>query len=537
MERVEVPGFRDVRLRCLSRPSLDNRNADRHCLSRPGAVSLEVEDRMDSPIDIFTRIKRFVYRDPKNLPAVPRYAVRSIQFLLSAWSEFTRNHGLIRASGLAYSTLLALVPLVVVVFSLFSAFGGLAAFRDQIQRAIVNLLVPTRHDEIISYLNRFQENARTLGIVGFVSFGLTSVFLLSTIRKNFNEIWGVQAEHGVMKSIGTYTSVLVLGTLLIGASFALSTWINSRLGEIEIRQITAAVQFFVRLFPTVFMLVAFLLMITQVPAERVQFSSALLGAAVGAGLWEAAKAFFAFWVETSTRNSVIYGSLALIPIVLLWLYVGWNIVLFALEVSYVHQHIQRSTAENYVPVTCHSERLLLGLGLFMNIAKSFHEGRETATLAELSNRFLVSPSEIDSIMRRFAAHRLVIPTGGQKAGYVPARSLESIRLAEIVQVLSGGVSARLEERFTEDPEAIRLACGIVNAGNAVMDGLTVHDAITGHSTDYIDLGGAEYRDAGCAETEPPGRESGPAGHGDTAGQSSRQGGDARSPVDAGREGG
>lgn len=491
---------------------------------------------MDGPIDIVTRIKRFVYRDPKNLPRVPRYAVRSIQFLLSAWSEFTRNHGLIRASGLAYSTLLALVPLVVVVFSLFSAFGGLAALRDQIQRAIVNLLVPTRHEEIISYLNMFQENARTLGIVGFVSFGLTSVFLLATIRKNFNEIWGVQAEYGLMKNIGTYTSVLVLGTLLIGASFALSTWFNSRIGEIEIRQITAVVQFFVRRFPTVFMLVAFMLMITQVPAERVQFSSAMLGAAVGAGLWEAAKAFFAFWVETSTRNSVIYGSLALIPIVLLWLYVGWNIVLFALEVSYVHQHIQRSTAENYVPVTCHAERLLLGLGLFLRIAKRFQEGRETATLAELSNRFLVSPSEIDSIMRTFASLRLVIPTAGQRTGYVPARPLESIRLSEIVQALSGTVSARLEERFSEDPEALRLACGIVSAGNAAIESLTVHDAVISREADITDLTDPEHRLAGCVDAEPPDAESGSAGQGSAPERASRRERQPHTSVDAGHEG-
>ena len=443
------------------------------------------------------RASRFLKKNPENLPRFSRDLVRPIQFIMNTWKEFVRDHGPIRASGLAYSTLLALVPLVVVVFSLFSAFGGLDNLITQIQSSLVKILIPTRQDEILKYINQFTSNARALGILGSLTFVITSVLLLSSIERNFNEVWGTHVDFGLLKRFSTYTTVLVVGSLLIGVSFALTAWINSFLQNLGISQLTTLVEFLIRLFPTLTILAAFMLMITQIPATSVQLGSAFLGSAVGAVLWELAKIGFSAWADSSVRNSVIYGSLALIPIFLLWLYVAWNIILFALEVSFVHQHIQKSATEDYLEIKSSSEQILLGLGVFLSISRPYNEGKDVPTLKDLSNEFLISPSDIDEVVHIFASHRLLLPLQEQRWGYVPGRSLDRIFIAEIIRILNGTLSPEMQKQFVCEPAALDLVNSFVRGGFETLHRITIADLIriepeaTENTADCVD----EVRDS------------------------------------------
>ena len=96
---------------------------------------------------------------------------------------------------MAYSSLLALVPLSALVFSLLTAFGAFDKLKESIQELIFSQLLPTRQNEIIEYINIFIENTKTLGVVGLLLFTLTSVFLISNIQGNFNDIWNVRKKR------------------------------------------------------------------------------------------------------------------------------------------------------------------------------------------------------------------------------------------------------------------------------------------------------------------------------------------------------
>ena len=109
--------------------------------------------------------------------------------LKRVFQEFRKDQCLVRASGLAFASLIALVPLSALLFSLFSSVGSFTDLIENLQGFLIRQLVPASQEEIMVYVRRFVENTRALGVIGLLFFLVTSVFLLSTIRNTFNAVW------------------------------------------------------------------------------------------------------------------------------------------------------------------------------------------------------------------------------------------------------------------------------------------------------------------------------------------------------------
>lgn len=245
-----------------------------------------------------------------------------------------------RASGLAFASLIALVPLSALLFSLFSAVGSFTDLVENLQGFLIRQLVPASQEEIMVYVRRCVENTWALGVVGLVFFLVTSVFLLAT-----------------------YLSVLIVGGFLISIGLNLTGMLRSLLARSVLSELERTMPLLLGLFPSLFIFAALLLMIRFIPAGKVQTRSALLGTAVGAVLWEVARRIFFLWVTYVIRLSIVYGSLAAIPIFLIWLSVAWAIVLGALEIAFVHQHGRKGwSGKRRVPDKLSRDHLILATG-------------------------------------------------------------------------------------------------------------------------------------------------------------------------------
>ena len=119
--------------------------------------------------------------DVRVLPLWERAAVRFIQFVQATWSQLATDKVIIRASGLAYSSLLAAVPLVAVGFALFSAFGAFDDVKQKVQDFLFTQFLPTSQDEIVVYFNQFADGASKMGLIGFLFLVLASILLLDNI--------------------------------------------------------------------------------------------------------------------------------------------------------------------------------------------------------------------------------------------------------------------------------------------------------------------------------------------------------------------
>jgi membrane protein len=394
--------------------------------------------------------------DVSTLPLFQRAAIRFVQFSIGVWEQFRRDTIVIRASGLAYSSLLATVPLIAVIFSVLAAFGALDDLQVKVQEFLLSNFLPTQHDEITGMLDQFTSNTAKLGFLGFVFLSVAAILLLDSIENNFNDIYHVTSRRRIIAKITAYTAVLVFGTLFIGASLSISARIQAMLmggGMVDLSWVTRQLSW---LFPLVLAFLAFLLLYQVVPYTRVRFKSALLGAAIAAVFFEVAKHLFADWVGQSVRYSTIYGSLAVVPIFLIWLYVTWIVVLLGLEIAFTHQHFLTLLRSRAVRGGPEGDRAGMGLRLFTLVAQRFDAGGDPPTLDQLSRRLLVPMEVAEKRIRRLVEVGLIrrVILGSDGEGIVPARPPDQVLVCEVIeafqpQMMDPGPNRCVEETVNE----------------------------------------------------------------------------------------
>ena len=411
--------------------------------------------------------------DIRTLPLVQRTVVRLIQFLIGLWEQFIRDKVIIRASGLAYSSLLATVPLIAVIFSVLTAFGALDELQVKVQKFLLSNFLPTQQDEMLALVEQFTVNTTKLGFLGFVFLTLAAILLLDSIESNFNDIFHVTSRRRLVSKITAYTSVLVFGTLLIGTSLSISARIETALLRgmgLDLSWISRQLGW---LFPLVLAFFAFLFLYMVVPFTRVRFKSAVIGAATSAVLFEVGKHLFADWVGQSVRYSTVYGSLAVVPIFLIWLYITWIVVLIGLEIAFTHQHFMTLLRSRAVRDGPEGDRVGTGLRLFTLVAQRFETGEDPPTCDQLSRRMLVPLDTVENRINRLDEVGLIrrVALGSDTEGVVPARPPDSVIVSEVIeafqpQLMDPGPNRAVEEAVND------VLGGFLNAGHESVGDLT-----------------------------------------------------------------
>jgi len=230
------------------------------------------------------------------------------------------------AGFLAYVSLMSLVPLVVVMFSVMTAFPIFSDVRQIIESFVYSNFVPTASDIVQQYITGFVDNASKMSVVAISFLFMLALLLISAIDKSLNRIWRVKDKRRLVTAFSMYWMVLTLGPVLVGSGIAVSSYLVSLVsfGEYDV---IGTVNIFVRLLPLLTSIAAFVLLYTLVPNTVVPIKFALLGAVLAAFLFEFAKKAFVIYVTELPSYQAIYGALAIIPILFLWVYLSWLIVL------------------------------------------------------------------------------------------------------------------------------------------------------------------------------------------------------------------
>jgi len=230
------------------------------------------------------------------------------------------------AGYLSYVCLMSLVPLMVVMLSVMTAFPLFAELQQSIEQFVYQNFVPAAGDVVQHYLSGFVANASKMSAVAVSFLFVAALLLISSIDKTFNNIWRVNDKRRTITSFAMYWMVLTLGPILVGASIALSSYLVS-IVSVDEYDVLGLFDVFLRLLPLLSSIVAFVILYMAVPNKAVPFKFALAGAAVAGVLFELAKKAFALYIAAFPSYQVIYGALATIPIIFLWVYVSWLIVL------------------------------------------------------------------------------------------------------------------------------------------------------------------------------------------------------------------
>lgn len=339
-----------------------------------------------------------------------------------------------RAAGLAFSSLFALVPLSAFVVAVLSAFGAFDPLIDEAQQALLQQLVPAVHEEVFASIRQFASNTRALGFLGFFIFLGTAVLLLRNINISMNAIWGFRTRRGVWAKVASYTTIIVIGTTLISASFAVGPIVQSVILAAW-PETAQATWFRSYVLPPLFLFVTLFSLNILVPAGKVRSGSAALGAGVSVVIWELAKRLFVFWTTSVMRLNLIYGSLAVLPIFLIWLYLTWFFVLIGVEVAYVFQHRSESASEETAdtargPI---SDVLDGCVQIALEVGRHYRVGLPPVTREDLDYR--LGAVTADRVRVSLAESGLFLDTDH---GLLPARDIASITIGDVVDTVIAG---------------------------------------------------------------------------------------------------
>ena len=240
------------------------------------------------------------------------------------------------ASSLAYTSLIALVPLIAIGIAIFSAFPVFDSVRAQLADFLFQNLTPAFEEEIRSYLEVVVKNSGQLGTVGVSGIAITAILLLSTIEDSFNYIFKVTQPRRIATKITLYWTVITLGPLLLGTAFSMRGYLYTLQKFVDADGETSQM-FFSYLIPPLMTVAALMLIYILVPNKK---------AIVAVILFAFLRMGFGSFVMSNTTYSTLYGALAIIPIFLIWMYLSWAVVLFgAVVTASLDEYIQLNKTE------------------------------------------------------------------------------------------------------------------------------------------------------------------------------------------------
>ncbi len=247
--------------------------------------------------------------------------------------RFSEDRLGVTASSLTFTTIIALVPLVTVALAVFTAFPMFAKFQDVLQKWLVDSLIPDNiARQVLGYLTQFAGKANKLGTAGVALLLGTALALILTIDHTLNNIWRVRTSRSFGQRVLVYWAAITLGPLLLGVSLTLTSYaISASKGLVGV--LPVSVQLLLDIFQLLLMGWGMAALYHYVPNTHVKWSHAWTGGLFVAVGFEVAKKLLALYLSNVPTYSLVYGAFATVPILLIWIYMAWLIVLFGAVIT------------------------------------------------------------------------------------------------------------------------------------------------------------------------------------------------------------
>ena len=420
--------------------------------------------------------------DPAAIGGVKGKSVQVLQFLSFACSRFLANDSLLRATALSYTTLLSLVPILAIAFSVLKGFG----VQNRLAPLILNQVAAGSElvvNRIVAYIGN--TNMGSVGAVGLIALLYTSISMLASVEDAFNVVWGVTQTRSLYRKFSDYLSVLVSAPLLLLAATSITTTLQSRQlvsWLVERSSLGDLLMCSLSLTPYLTAWIALFLLYIFIPNTRVSYRSALLGAVLAGTLWQLAQWCYIHFQVGAGNYNAIYGTLAALPILMVWIYVSWVIVLFGMEVVAAHQNLHTFRRDLRDHGISQQWQELVALSALRHISLAFHAGEPGWEDEQLAVRIGMPLRIMRAALDQLTQAGFLVHAVGGNHGYYPARELDQIALGQVILALRGhseGCSIGGEEQARQILE---------KADRAVLAALQ----------------GVTLRDLACQEKIPPG---------------------------------
>jgi membrane protein len=412
--------------------------------------------------------------EPDSYQGLKRLGVKFLQVFALVVKDFWDDQCLLRASALAFTSILSLVPFCALAFAVLKGLG----VQNRLEPFLLEQVTAGSQEvvsHIISYINN--TNMTSLGTFGLLSLLVTVVTLLGNIEEAFNVIWGVQETRSLKRKFSDYLSVIVSGPLLLFTAISITTSLQSQelvgwlLNTVYLGDLVFVL---FRLAPYVSIWVALVFLYIFIPNTVVRFRSALLGGVLAGTCWQLAQWLYIHLQVGVARYNAIYGTLAVLPVLLVWIYTSWLIVLFGVEVVYAHQNIRTFRREVRAPALNHRLRELLTLAVMETIATAFIANRPCWSAERLAEELDVPVRVVRDLLGELQRAGFLVATLDDLPCYQPAREPDQIMVAEILELVARmGGSWTINRMNDTEQHLAELLRRLENAQQQSLSGLTL----------------------------------------------------------------
>ncbi len=375
--------------------------------------------------------QRAVEEDRRVLAAVTGF----LQTAGEVWEHLVVDSGLQAAAGLAYTSILSMVPLLAVSFALFKAIVPDEQLATTVRDWMLGSLLADSVTEVGPVLESFLERAQggAVGLVGFVFLLITSLSLFLSVERAINHIWRAPVSRPLHRRLTAFYAVITLGPALAGIGALAAHWMRSGLQIVPF-----GVQLGATVLPWILETAALFLLYKLLPHAQVRMKFAAIGAVAAAIVFNLGKWAFNYYIVAiyaGSTSAKIYGSFALIPVFFLWIYLSWLIVLGGAELCYLVQNrhvLSREVLRRRGGLVQAAPTGYLVARAFGVIATHFRGHGGGTTAEQIAGRLQIPVTEVEPVLRLLVKGGLAMKVEAKGDDeFVPGRPLDRISLAEL----------------------------------------------------------------------------------------------------------
>ena len=393
--------------------------------------------------DMLSRFRKFVWEEQTSPQSVRiKYWIRFLRTILILVQDIVHGQLTLRAMSLVYTTLLSIVPLLALCFSVLKAFG----VHNKIQPMLLTFLEPLGEEgkDIAANIVQFIENMNVgvLGAVGLALLLYTAISLMQKIEQSLNYIWHIKNPRRIGERVVRYLSVIMIGPILVFSALGITATVmnhDAMRGMMEIGILDDTVKIVSKIVPYLLVSSFFTFVYIFIPNTRVRFKPALIGGLVSGIAWQTAGWIFATFVASSNNYAAVYSSLAILILFMIWLYLCWLILLFGASVAFYVQHQEYLYFRDGKPKL--SDRLSnrmrerIALSIMCLIAGKFLDGEPMPSASEFKRLLGVPVHVLQTVLDALERQEFVVQNSEDPPAYLPARDPSLVTVTQVLNTM------------------------------------------------------------------------------------------------------
>jgi membrane protein len=400
--------------------------------------------------------------------------------------DLLRGELTLRAMSLVYTTLMSIVPLLALLFSVFKGLG----LHRQLEPVLYQFLEPLgdKAYDLTTKVMQFIENIQggVLGTVGLAFLLYTSISMIQKLEESFNFVWRVEEPRGLGRRVREYLSALVLGPMLMAAAFGLLSYLGDSSAVKTIshfRPLGLVLRIIGSVTPYLLICGVFIFLYAFVPNTKVRLRAAAAGGVVAGIVWSVSGLLFAAFVGHARGTMMVYAGFAAVILGLIWVHLSWLVLLIGAQIAFYVQYPQCVRPGSVLLKLSPKLTERLALSAMYLIARSYAQSdsnhHKVWTANALSERLNVAGSALDPMLRRLESAGLLVAT--ENDILIPGRDIAIIKLADILDAVRSDHDARKVSHIKSVSAADAITNTLTQAVREQLGGRTLKEWIEGEA--------------------------------------------------------